>query len=305
MNDKHRPAGSKDENGEGNGGQFAPKDGEGSGEGAYDKLAKALGFENAEAAGFDLRKQLKIDSAFHRASNPPLGEYSPEIQKAANSLHDNAVRNEETIRRDVQYLAKILDGKMVGLDYVVKSPESIAKKIRSGIEDYHNTWEDAIGNVDDLVRYTVMFPHGEIVEKTRDFVDSLISKGYRYHYFQNRYLPATKDGSMQEGYRDMNIRLIAPNGSMTEIQFMIPEMYAAKMGKTIDGNGNFVDRTDGIRPGHDYYDMSKALKSMNMPKEERDERERYLAFMNMKAYEMAGTIPAGIEGLRREIWKTG
>lgn len=50
---------------------------------------------------------------------------------------------------------------------------------------------------------------------------------------------------------------------------------------------------------HDYYDMQKQAKTSDMSDEEKEERLRYLDFMNKTIYKDI-EIPQGVEGIRRE-----
>lgn len=285
MNDNHYPKGSP----KGKGGQFAPKGANG--------VAGAMGLDEASTS-FDLPKQRKLDAQYSKTALPALGSYAPEIQQTAVALHDQSIANEAPITNDMKKIAKIIGGNLVGLDNVVKSPASIAHKIQENMEYYGNTAQEAIEWCDDLVRYTVLFQPNEFANGTNDFIESLISKGYQVKYLQNRYL-ASKTGMVQEGYKDVGLKLLSPNGHKVEVQFMVPKMYAAKNGLSIDEYGNLSKRTDGVMSGHDYYDMQKQAKISDMSDEEKEERLRYLDFMNKTIYKDI-EIPQGVEGIRRE-----
>lgn len=283
MNDNHYPKGSS------KGGQFAPKNVNG--------IANAMGLDETSAS-FDLPKQRSLDAQYSRAALPALESYAPEIQQTATALHEQSVANEAPITDDMKKIAKFIGGNLVGLDHVVKSPASIAHKLQENMQYYGNTAQEAIEWCDDLIRYTVLFNPNEFASGTNDFIESLASQGYKVKYLQNRYL-ASKNGMMQEGYKDIGLKLVSPTGHSVEVQFMVPEMYAAKNGLSIDEYGNFSKRTDGIMSGHDYYDMQKQAKIGDMSEEERRERLAYLDHMNKTIYENV-EIPAGVENIRRE-----
>ena len=283
MNENHYPKGSS------KGGQFAPKGENG--------VAEAMGLDEANAS-FDLPKQRKLDAQYSKTALPALGSYAPEIQQTAVALHDQSLANEAPITNDMKKIAKIIGGNLVGLDNVVKSPASIAHKIQENMQYYGNTAQEAIEWCDDLVRYTVLFNPNEFATGTNDFIESLVSQGYKVKYLQNRYL-ASKNGMMQEGYKDVGLKLVSPNGHSVEVQFMVPKMYAVKNGLSMDESGNLSARTDGIMSGHDYYDMQKQVKTSDMPEEEKQERLAYLDYMNKSIYKDI-EIPDGVESIRRE-----
>lgn len=283
MNDNHYPKGSP------KGGQFAPKGENG--------VTKAMGLDEANAS-FDLPKQRKLDAQYSKTALPALSSYAPEIQQTAVALHDQSMANEAPITNDMKKIAKIIGGELVGLDNVVKSPASIAHKIKENMEYWHDTFAQAVSQCDDLIRYTVLFNPNDLASGVNDFIESLISQGYKIEYLQNRYL-ASKTGMVQEGYKDVSLKLLSPNGHKVEVQFMVPKMYAAKNGLSIDEYGNLSKRTDGIMSGHDYYDMQKQAKTSDMSDEEKEERLRYLDFMNKTIYKDI-EIPQGIENIRRE-----
>lgn len=283
MNDNHYPKGSP------KGGQFAPKGGNG--------VASAMGLDEASAS-FDLPKQRKLDAQYSKTALPALDSYAPEIQQKATALYKQSMANEEPITNDMQKIAKIIGGNLVGLDHVLKSPASIAHKIYENVHYYGNTPEEAIEWCDDLIRYTILLNSNDFANGTNDFIETLISKGYKVKYLQNRYL-ASKHGVMHEGYKDIGLKLISPTGHKVEVQFMVNKMYAAKNGLTIDEDGNFSKRTDGVMSGHDYYDMQKQTKTSNMSDEEKKERLDYLDYMSKSIYDNI-EIPKGVESIRRE-----
>lgn len=282
MNDNHYPKGSS------KGGQFAPKN---EGEG----IASAMGLNEADVS-FDMPKQRKLDAEYSRQALAPLSSYSPEIQQTAVRLHDSSMASEKPITEAMEKISKIVGGKLVGLDNVVKSPGSIAHKIQENIDYYGNTPQEAIEWCDDLIRYTVLFQPNELATGTGDFIDSLVSQGYKVKYLQNRYLKS-KTGMEQEGYKDIGVKLLSPTGHSVEVQFMVPKMYAAKNGLSIDESGNFAKREDGVLSGHDYYDMEKQAKTSDMP--DKEERLAYLQYMNKSIYKDI-EIPQGVESIRRE-----
>lgn len=283
MNDNHYPKGSS------KGGQFAPKNASG--------IAGALGLDEASAS-FDLPKQRKLDSEYFNSGLPPLGSYPEYIQKTANDLHEQSLAGEEKITESMKTVASLVGGKLVGLNNVVKSVASIAHKIYENIKFYGNKEHEAIEWCDDLIRYTVLFSPKDFTSGTDSFIKQLISKGYKFDYLQNRYL-ASKTGMMQEGYKDIGLKLTSPTGNKVEIQFMVPDMYAVKNGLSVDEYGNFRERNDGIMSGHDYYDMEKQAKISDMPDEEKQERIAYLKYMNKNIYKDI-EIPDGVEQIRRE-----
>lgn len=283
MNENHYPKGSS------KGGQFAPKDGA--------AVANAMGLSEADLS-FDVQKQGEMDSRYVKDSLPPLASYPPEIRQTASALHEQSLANEAPITEDMRGISKLIGGDMVGLDHVVKSPDSIAHKLQENMEYYGNTAQEAVEWCDDLIRYTVLFNPDEFAGSTNDFIEALMSRGYKVRYLQNRYL-ASKNGMMQEGYKDIGLKLVSPNGHKVEVQFMLPKMYAAKNGLSIDEHGNFFQRADGIMSGHDYYDMQKQAKIGDLPDDERQERLRYLDYMNRTIYKDV-EIPNGVENIRRE-----
>ena len=121
-------------------------------------------------------------------------------------LLERAAAAEPTVT--AQFLACLPPGTTAyQLDRRVKSPESLARKIRD--------WEDANRRlpIDDLLRYTVLTDTpGELVAAARRTVDDLNDQGWRVTYAMHSYTQGSR-------YKGLHAYVAPPGSPRTEIQF--------------------------------------------------------------------------------------
>ena len=242
----------------------------------------------------ELSRQEQIDKEVLSLGDTPLKkfeEYEPRIQYLTTEMLQKAFQEEPQIKNDIVNLSKYLGGELVGLEHSIKSKESLANKLNENINFWGNSEQKAMEMADDVVRFTILFDRDDLVESFDDMVNYLLDHGYKYKYFQNRYLKG-KGGEEQIGYKDLNIKLYNPNGHAFEIQVMTPEMYKAKNEPGENGLS-----------GHDIYNLQKHAKN-NFDGEEYDKRVNYLNYLTDKIY---GSIeqPRNIKEINRERYMKG
>jgi SPP1 gp7 family putative phage head morphogenesis protein len=143
------------------------------------------------------------------------------LEPASQQIIKNAMRSEKGLTAKMKQGAEELGAEMTGLEYVLKSGESIKEKIaRKTAAGFTET--EAVKNMHDLVRYTQQSPHNEIAGNVKKTVDKLKTSGYTIAEVDNKYL------NPNAPYKGVHITAKSPSGQYFELQFHSKESLAVK-----------------------------------------------------------------------------
>jgi hypothetical protein len=115
-------------------------------------------------------------------------------------------------------------GDMSGLDFAVKSPESILRKIREKMIEHDLTEEEAAKRINDVNRYTMLFTPETYVEKVKAVQSQLGEMGYSR--YDNKYKNYWKGGDDYDGYNTVIEN--TETGQRIELQFHTYESIQIK-----------------------------------------------------------------------------
>lgn len=140
------------------------------------------------------------------------------IDKVENLANNKAVeliegftKIEPQITNDLINLAKNNGGKMEGLDFRLKSLESLKRKlITDGVHKPMN----------DILRYTIILDV-EVTKNINLIMKTLENKGYKVVKVKNTF----KDGQI---YKGVNTNVKSPSGNIFEIQYHTTESFNVK-----------------------------------------------------------------------------
>ncbi|MBU6455229.1 MAG: hypothetical protein KGS72_25895, partial [Cyanobacteria bacterium REEB67] len=172
----------------------------------------------AMSAGSEARGNLGYGPEGYREVQPRAEFTAVEREAIARQAKTDAIRlithaenAEPEVTDDLMALAKIHKGEMVGLEYRLKSVESLTRKIENGSE---------AGQIKDALRYTMIFPDDQLVEKTETILRAMELDGYEALKVKNTFKPNVP-------YKGVNVCLIK-NEQMFELQFHSPGSYDLK-----------------------------------------------------------------------------
>jgi hypothetical protein len=134
----------------------------------------------------------------------------------ADDLIGNARRAEAEVTRDLRGLP----GTLEGLEFRLKTAESLARKIRMDARFENITEAEAAGKINDALRYTKVFSPEEYAANVRGVVTELQERGYSVVKWKD-----TWDGEM---YKGINAVFRSPSGSRFELQFHTPKSFDLK-----------------------------------------------------------------------------
>jgi len=117
-------------------------------------------------------------------------------------------------------------GRMEGLDFRLKTQESIESKIKREMAEEGLSAEEATGSLTDLVRYTAVFESEDLAENAIKLQNDLADAGWTQYdqKFRNYFVPPPPD----KPYRGYNTVYTNAAGQTFELQFHTPQSLAVK-----------------------------------------------------------------------------
>jgi YD repeat-containing protein len=118
---------------------------------------------------------------------------------------------EPQVTKTLSQVAEANNGEMIGLEYRLKSVESLARKLtdQPGIP------------VNDALRYTMSFDEASFTAGTKAAMSAMQEQGYQLTVLRNTF----KDG---QPYKGINTTYLTPEGEMFELQFHTPTSFKMK-----------------------------------------------------------------------------
>lgn len=189
---------------------------------------------------------------------------------AVRQIYQNAYDAEKIITDDMVEITYNAGGKLSGLEYRMKTPESMLGKISrdraagevaEGVSD-----ADVASRFSDLVRYTQTGDVETLSKQITQTLHDLENKGYRINKFKNRF------DNPVGGYKDIMIQLEhIQTGQKVELQFNTPKNLSIK------------------EEGHKFYEITR---DFSKSQSERDAAQKAME----ELYEQL-EIPKNITGL--------
>ncbi len=151
------------------------------------------------------------------ANQSAVADYADDLIKMANEA-------EAWVTPTLIYLAKLQEGKMIGLEFRLKSRESTIRKIETKMveKNFEKPRDVAIR---DALRYTMQFddqPYGHHNQSLAYVLATMEGLGHTVLAVKNYWPPG-------DDYSGVNTILRAPNGLAWELQFHTPGSFELKM----------------------------------------------------------------------------
>jgi hypothetical protein len=148
-----------------------------------------------------------------------VDEIRRQIESRAIDLHDQAGLAEPRITPDIEAAAAETGGTRLGEAHVVKSVESIARKLTDAVASADSPTE-AAAEFPDAVRYTLTYPAESYTAGVEKTIAGLTGRGYRMDIdsIQDAWQPGNR-------YKGLNAEVLSPDGQRFELQFHTPESY--------------------------------------------------------------------------------
>ncbi len=150
-------------------------------------------------------------------------------QAKANSLAEQLHKKAEQAEPAVTAILTSMESDkahLEGLDYRLKTIESLSRKIISDSHDMEISLEESASGIYDNLRYTMIIEDENYSETVKNLTDNLIASGYKIHKFKNYWIDSSRS------YQGINAIFTTPNGLVFELQFHTPDSYDTKESKT-------------------------------------------------------------------------
>jgi hypothetical protein len=134
----------------------------------------------------------------------------------ATEIIDKATLEEPAITEAIVNLAKANGGQTEGLDFRVKTVESLARKLET---------EGVDTPIKDAIRYTITFDKDSLTEGATNVMEGLEKAGFEKIKTKNTF----KEGEI---YKGVNTAFKTPDGQVFELQFHTPESFDVKQNLT-------------------------------------------------------------------------
>ncbi|MGQ0285850.1 phage minor head protein [Pasteurellaceae bacterium 22721_9_1] len=146
--------------------------------------------------------------------------------KSAELLRARAEKIEPKITSDITQIIASVGGKVEGLEYRLKSLNSLERKIKTemlaGLSE-----QQAIASVKDVVRYTSIFDGDTFVAQYQKMQKILATKGYRTVIVKNTW----QEGATYKGINTFVNAFVEKDNIIFEMQYHTKESFELKNGK--------------------------------------------------------------------------
>ena len=204
----------------------------------------------------------KIDqNAINKSlKNPDFAE-NPDLDKVVNMAAAAIQKYEggiDTAAQLLEGLASQNGGVMVGLEYRLKTLNSLTRKIYKEVSEKRADgnknygYEDALKDMKDIGRFTMVFDKGNFANGVTKTLDYLESQGFKIIKFKNTFTEGAT-------YKGLNCNFVDKNGVTYELQFHIPESMKVKEGIEVNVGKRSAYINKDIYTSHDIYETVRDI----------------------------------------------
>jgi hypothetical protein len=151
---------------------------------------------------------------------------NPKSLKLASQLLAEAKRNEPEITKVIKEITEVLKAELIGLESKFKTEESLAEKLNNYANTRSISLEKVAKQINDALRYTILFSPNNYCEKYDLALNLLIEKEYKIKRIWNAW--TIKDKMTDSGYRGINVTIISSQKQKFELQFHTSESFRIK-----------------------------------------------------------------------------
>jgi 2'-5' RNA ligase/GNAT superfamily N-acetyltransferase len=180
------------------------------------------------------------------------------IEEIADALLSRVRQEEPKVTRDFRAAAEEEGGKLEGLDFRIKSRDSLIRKLdlksTKGLTPAQLT-----DSIKDALRYTVVFDPVEWGDAVQDTLWDLEDRGYRVVEEENYWQKG-------DSYSGLHYTLQAPSGFSIELQFHTDGSYDVKERKIHKFYEEMRDKSTPVKRQQELYDlMTSYYQDLDLP----------------------------------------
>lgn len=216
---------------------------------------------------------LDLSNPIHRLNDTDRLKYRTEKNAEGYDIAEKLIKkyepNVDTIANDILGVTEQQGGIMVGLDFRLKRPDSLTRKLYADVREAKEkgqtiTLQDAANKMGDVARFTSCFEPKDFQKGADAVIRSLQQKGYELVKFKNYFQPGSS-------YKGLNCNFKDKNGNIFELQFHTPETMKIKEGYEIDIGKRKAVMNNLAFQSHDIYETTRVLEDKQRKNEITDD----------------------------------
>uniref|UniRef100_UPI003F6B7DEB minor capsid protein n=1 Tax=Pasteurella multocida TaxID=747 RepID=UPI003F6B7DEB len=145
------------------------------------------------------------------------------VESAVNAVYKRASELEPAFTNDMLSIVKQSNGYLDGLDYRLKSIDSITRKVQTDIIKTGITEGESLSKITDIVRYTTIFESKNFTQNYFRMQEILTEKGYNVTRVKNTW----RKGAVYKGINT----IVEKDGVKFEMQYHTRQSFELKNGK--------------------------------------------------------------------------
>lgn len=145
------------------------------------------------------------------------------VESAVNAVYKRASELEPILTNDMLSIVKQSNGYLDGLDFRLKSIDSITRKVQTDIVRTGITEGESLSKITDIVRYTTIFESKNFTRNYFRMQEILTEKGYNITRVKNTW----RKGAVYKGINT----IIEKDGIKFEMQYHTKQSFELKNGK--------------------------------------------------------------------------
>ena len=163
-----------------------------------------------------------FDDVVSPGSKKESSQTKEDVDLSVSEIIAYSQKIEPKITSDLTSIMDKVGGKLVGLDFRLKSQSSLKRKIETEIADGF-THSQAVNKIRDAIRYTTVFKEKDFVTRYKAMQYLLAIKGYKTIVVKNTW----KNDS---AYKGVNTFIQNENGDVFEMQYHTQQSFDVKNG---------------------------------------------------------------------------
>lgn len=163
-----------------------------------------------------------LDDVVSQGSKKESSQTKEDVDLSVSEIIAYSQKIEPKITSDLTSIMDKVGGKLVGLDFRLKSQSSLKRKIETEIADGF-THSQAVNKIRDAIRYTTVFKEKDFVTRYKAMQYLLAIKGYKTIVVKNTW----KNDS---AYKGVNTFIQNENGDVFEMQYHTQQSFDVKNG---------------------------------------------------------------------------
>lgn len=189
---------------------------------------------------------------------PGINERTP-LEEVAHALIERVTQDEPKVTRDMKYVVQHEGGELRGLEYRVKSEDSLLRKLKLKGETKGLSPIQLVNDIKDVLRYTMVYPPVGWGLSVQDSLWGLEERGYRVKEEENFW-------EKGDDYSGLHYTLEAPTGINIELQFHSDDSHRLKEEKLHQMYEEFRDHRTPAKRKQELFDaMAKEWDNVPIP----------------------------------------